>query len=642
MKAKNKEESIYLKIMIGYLIPTLLMAIICYPLLPRLLNYPPNSINNQFQLKVVPTYYWVYYVIVVFLGMLLEYLFLNHKLKIIKKIEKSNNEIDNEKRKEFCEKVYNLANSISIEILILPIVALSLVFFALRVDFLLSVKIILVIFIMITVSLSVAYIYAKRKLKLLIEKIYNTEKPEKLSSIKTSTYIQLIPFTIASVIVIGLVVLSQFSYNYGNSLFNINKNNLITETKQISNSEELNQFIKNKFEDEEKDSVFFYVNNGDEIVFSNGMKSSKMFKEYLKEYAQTNGGRVYDNYGIEAQGVMVYTPYSNEIKAVGYRFNVIDSKIYFLFLVLIVFIVTLNYILLKFYSTTLVGEINGITEKLTMLNKEGDITGIIPITSNDELGSLQDEYNSLQNMTQGYIDEIEEKRDIIVKQQQLVSIGELAGGVAHDINTPISAIKTGITMLNTMSEDRTDSEKEILDRMDNCATKIIKIVNSMRNQIRNLGGNTNVVFKISDVINDVKTLTYHEVMKNKSEVVVDIVDDVEIKGDPTKLGQVMTNLIVNAAQAYDENGGKINVMVSKVAKKFALINIIDYAGGMNEEIVPYVFKNILTTKGTSGTGIGLYLAYSVIKGEFNGEIDFNTQKGEGTTFSIRIPLYIEE
>lgn len=236
------------------------------------------------------------------------------------------------------------------------------------------------------------------------------------------------------------------------------------------------------------------------------------------------------------------------------------------------------------------------------------------------------------------IQEIEEKHDIIVKQQQLVSIGELAGGVAHDINTPISAIKTGIVMLNSMSEDRSEEEKEIIARMDNCATKIINIVNSMRNQIRNLGGTTKVKFKVSSVLNDIKVITYHEVQKNHSEVDIDIKDEVEIMGDPTKLGQVITNLVVNAAQAYDEKGGKIDIIVTQNVEKYALINVIDYAGGIDESIAPYIFKNILTTKGISGTGLGLYIAYSVIKGEFNGEINFNTTKGEGTTFSIKIPL----
>lgn len=265
---------------------------------------------------------------------------------------------------------------------------------------------------------------------------------------------------------------------------------------------------------------------------------------------------------------------------------------------------------------------------------------IHPISARDNKKDYIATLLVFKDITQHKLDikEIEEKQDIIVKQQQLVSIGELAGGVAHDINTPISAIKTGIVMLNTMSGQRTDSEKEILERMDNCATKIINIVNSMRNQIRNLGGTTKVKFKVSSVINDIKVITYHEVNKNHSEVNVDIQDDVEIMGDPTKLGQVLTNLIVNAAQAYNEKGGKINIIVSKTNKDFALINVIDYAGGIDEEIAKYIFKNILTTKGISGTGLGLYLAYSVIKGEFNGEIDFNTKKGEGTTFSIKIPL----
>lgn len=243
-----------------------------------------------------------------------------------------------------------------------------------------------------------------------------------------------------------------------------------------------------------------------------------------------------------------------------------------------------------------------------------------------------------KDITQHKLDikEIEEKQEIIVKQGQLVSIGELAGGVAHDINTPISAIKTGITMLS-QNPDRNESEKEILQRMDNCATKIINIVNSMRNQIRNLGGTTKVNFKISEVINDIKVITYHEVCKNKSELNITIEDDLSIEGDPTKLGQVLTNLVVNAAQAYGDIGGKIDVSLSRGPNKMALIKVRDFAGGLDPTIKPYIFKNILTTKGTFGTGLGLYLAYSVIKGEFNGEISFDSDD-MGTTFYISIPI----
>ncbi len=263
---------------------------------------------------------------------------------------------------------------------------------------------------------------------------------------------------------------------------------------------------------------------------------------------------------------------------------------------------------------------------------------IHPISSKSDKNDYIATLLLFKDITQHKLDiqEIEEKQDIIVKQQQLVSIGELAGGVAHDINTPISAIKTGITMLS-MKSDRPQEEKDTLQRMDNCATKIINIVNSMRNQIRNLGNDTKIKFKISSVINDIKVITYHELMKNHTEININIEDDVEIEGDPTKLGQVLTNLIVNASQAYGEKEGKIDIIVRKTLKH-ATITVIDYAGGMDDSIKPYVFKNILTTKGTAGTGLGLYLAYSVIKGNFNGEIDFDSKKGEGTSFHIRIPL----
>ncbi len=234
------------------------------------------------------------------------------------------------------------------------------------------------------------------------------------------------------------------------------------------------------------------------------------------------------------------------------------------------------------------------------------------------------------------IETIEAKQEVIVKQGQLVSIGELAGGVAHDINTPISAIKTGLTLMEELNEPRDENEKQLRIRMNNCADKIIKIVNSMRNQIRNLGSEEKINFKISDILSDVKIIAYNELQKNRCDLQLNILDDLSVNGSPTKLSQVFTNLIINAMQSYDEKGGKIIVNVRRAPDKYVLIEITDYAGGIPEEIRQSVFKNILTTKGTKGTGLGLYLAYSVIKGEFDGDISFESDAGIGTTFYIKL------
>ena len=230
------------------------------------------------------------------------------------------------------------------------------------------------------------------------------------------------------------------------------------------------------------------------------------------------------------------------------------------------------------------------------------------------------------------------KRDmeIMTKNENLVILGELAGGVAHDINTPIAAIKNGIMMLKDTVA--TDNEKMLLARMDSCADKIINLVNSMRNQIRNIGSDDKTEINISSVINDTLMIVHNETVKNNIKINLDIKDEIKVIGNATKLGQVITNLVMNAIQAYEDKPGMIDIDLYKSDKNEAVIIVEDYAGGIPESIRPHIFKNILTTKGVSGTGFGLYLAYSVIKGSFGGDMRFETQTGKGTKFVITIPI----
>lgn len=231
----------------------------------------------------------------------------------------------------------------------------------------------------------------------------------------------------------------------------------------------------------------------------------------------------------------------------------------------------------------------------------------------------------------------QEKKDIeiMTKNENLVILGELAGGVAHDINTPISAIKSGIMMLKPLS--RNEDETMLLNSMDSCADKIIALVNSLRNQIRNIGSDEITDIAITNVLGDIKLILNNELKKNNVELELNIEDDIHIKGNPTKLSQVITNIVTNAIQAYEKKGGKVVVRAQK-KKSTVEISVTDFASGIPERVRPYIFKNILTTKGVSGTGFGLYLAYSVIKGAFGGDITFETETGKGTTFVISIPI----
>lgn len=226
--------------------------------------------------------------------------------------------------------------------------------------------------------------------------------------------------------------------------------------------------------------------------------------------------------------------------------------------------------------------------------------------------------------------------EIMTKNENLVILGELAGGVAHDINTPIAAIKNGIMMLKDVSKD--ENEKMLLTRMDSCADKIINLVNSMRNQIRNIGSDEKTKVSISDVVNDTLMIVHNETMKKGIKINFNEKDKLSVMGNTTKLGQVVTNIVMNAIQAYDGKAGIIDIDVYKSDKNEAVIVIEDYAGGIPEKIRPHIFKSILTTKGVAGTGFGLYLAYSVIKGAFGGDMYFETETGKGTKFYILIPM----
>ena len=225
--------------------------------------------------------------------------------------------------------------------------------------------------------------------------------------------------------------------------------------------------------------------------------------------------------------------------------------------------------------------------------------------------------------------------EVMLKNESLVMLGELAGGVAHDINTPISAIKSGLLIFKSTA--KSDDEKMLVERMDSCANKIVTLTNSLRNQIRNIGSNEVSDVNITSVVKDVSVIIHNELTKHKVTLNLDIKKDLIVKGNSAKLSQVVTNIIVNAIQAYESKGGTVNVVVDKEVDN-AVISIQDFAGGIPQYIRDNIGKNILTTKGVNGTGFGLYLAYSVITGAFGGEITFDTEEGQGTTFYIKIPM----
>jgi len=273
-----------------------------------------------------------------------------------------------------------------------------------------------------------------------------------------------------------------------------------------------------------------------------------------------------------------------------------------------------------------------VIEKNVDINEKTYSIELTPIRSGDELIGIIIMFKD--------ITELKKSQNAMIEQERLASLGQLAGGMAHDINTPIATIRMGIDFFNG-KYPYTEQEEKMLSAMKLSASKITEIVESVRNQIRNTGESQKTEFLLDKVIDNIKILVNNELEKNKCKLFIEIEKEINLYGDFGKLSQVVMNIVMNAIQAYNGEHGEIKVRVYEENME-AIISVKDNAGGIPEKIAEGLFKEILTTKGTKGTGFGLYFAKSMVKAEFGGDISFETREGDGTTFYIKIPMKREE
>ena len=227
----------------------------------------------------------------------------------------------------------------------------------------------------------------------------------------------------------------------------------------------------------------------------------------------------------------------------------------------------------------------------------------------------------------------------VFTQSKIDTISEMIGCIVHDINTPLSTIKTGTSLL--LEKYKNDEFKlELLDQIEKDSKQISSTSVKVRNQIRTLGSNTISDFSITDLIKNLQVTFIPELHKHNSVIIFDdINEEIKLTGNYSKLFQSVYNIISNAIEAYPASVSteKNKIIVSTESnKKDLYIKIKDFAGGINDTILPQIFNDIITTE--DGTAIGLYLAYSIITSHFNGDVFIDVEKGIGTTVTISIPL----
>lgn len=257
------------------------------------------------------------------------------------------------------------------------------------------------------------------------------------------------------------------------------------------------------------------------------------------------------------------------------------------------------------------------------------------------------------------IETINHNQAMLMEQQHLASLGQLIGGIAHNLRTPIMSIAGGLEAMRDLVKEydisigdetvTTEDHKEIaaemmaaINRIKPFCSYMSDIISAVKDQAVRLNDSSMSKFTVSELVKRVDILMRLELKKHYFTLQIDnrMPPETEVPGTMNNLIQIMGNIIINAIESNQGNGGKIDLTIEpcrQVAKNIR-ISIHDNGPGIPESIKDRLFKEMITTKGRNGTGLGLYLSYITIKGKFGGEMWFESEANQGTTFYISIPM----
>jgi two-component system, NtrC family, sensor kinase len=269
------------------------------------------------------------------------------------------------------------------------------------------------------------------------------------------------------------------------------------------------------------------------------------------------------------------------------------------------------------------------------------------------------------------LEKLKEAQEHLIHSEKMAALGQIAAGVAHEINNPIGYICSNlntlqlymqdilkvIAMADHLAKQLPDDNADVLVfnqlKMDidldflkddlhdlvkqsiEGATRASKIVQDLRNFSRNDASEMNI-FNIENGIDATLNIVHNE-LKYKAEVVKEYAGIPPIYCVGSQLNQVFMNLLINAAHAIEEFG-KIIIRTGYKDDRWIWIEIEDTGKGMSDEVKNKIFEPFFTTKPVGkGTGLGLSLSFKIIQNH-QGEIVVESKVGRGSKFRINLPI----
>lgn len=663
LKEKFNNISISNMLVLYFLVIFSLFSLLLYYIIPIILNYPPGAVNTAFDKEVSVLYYKYQFLIAISSIAIFFVTYLKIALRKIDRWWRNKNSNIEEiiaVRKKALSFPYSLY--VSMEIFPTIIVLLTLMLTGSHPAILLF-KIGTIIFSFSTFIASIFLILDNKTLyPLLVEtsKYCDTDLNNKnAKSLKTKLVFQLFPSILVIALILSLVGYYRLTVEKESLLNNYYMSALKTELLDIEKEpsiDNINSLLSPYYTE---DSAFCFVENPDgTIQTSNGTSLGHFFIKYMHDLSESHNNTVYETYTIDSQAVVQKVTFNGEIYTIGIYFEIASFNSLLLLLTLAFILFLFALFTIWYVASSLVSNIRSVSTGLKNI-ADNDLTSNIklPVTSDDELGELENELNIVQDLNIKYITQIQNNQDMLMEKERLASLGQLIGGISHNLKTPIMSISgaaEGLTdLINEYDVSIGDSDvtnedhhaiandmREWIEKIHSYTAYMSDIITAVKGQAVTLSENVSDEFTIDELLKRVNILMKHEI-RNASlilETKMDVPTSTTLHGDINSLVQVVNNLITNAIQAYNGEKDKNIELSAKKNNNNLIISVTDYGCGMPQDVQEKLFKTMITTKGKNGTGLGMFMSYSTIKGHFNGDITFTTEVGKGTTFNIIIPL----
>jgi signal transduction histidine kinase len=276
----------------------------------------------------------------------------------------------------------------------------------------------------------------------------------------------------------------------------------------------------------------------------------------------------------------------------------------------------------------------------------------------DELSrSNQELQSSVRQLEQAYGD-LQRSQEDLSRAEKMATLGRLAAGIAHEMNTPLGASMTSLKLLRELIDEYSASAAdpmvtpkdhgEIATEMRTLVTsttdwlrKAAAHIGSLKVHTRALQTADEKAFPVLQIIEDVSLLLSYRSRLSGSRVIVESsLDNPVLYGDPGKLGQVLTNLLSNAIDANREvarPNAEVRIHVEEDPTSL-IISVHDQGPGILPDDIGKIFDEFYSTKPTGeGTGLGLSIARDIVSNFFKGTISVESISGQGSTFIVRLP-----